>query len=307
MTAQAATNGGPHAQRLAPPLAALVHTVVATTILMFLIVSLWLAARRWTGNLHEPLGSATLIAVGVFIAVLASSFRLAWRLTGTAPVPWRSPAAFLWILASLSVLLLATALSITGTPPFALLLFWCIVLSAEGMWYRAAWRAIVRGGGTGRPSRKTVAARERPLGETPVVPRDVMRRTAPVGTAASRDPTSDEDGERLPDDVCQQLTRTHAEQPGDTVTGLLRAHFQPGERSRSLHVAFCPPMVALPAVEVLQLTGPQTRVKAANIQSFGVRFDLRLATASPREEGVLIHFEARVGEQRAAASHSSAQ
>ena len=95
----------------------------------------------------------------------------------------------------------------------------------------------------------------------------------------------------LPDDVCQQITRSQSPHRGDTIAGVLRALFQPGERSRNLHVAFCPPMPGRPLVEVVQLSGPRTRVKAADIQSFGVRFDLRLATVSAQEEDVLIHFE----------------
>ena len=49
-----------------------------------------------------------------------------------------------------------------------------------------------------------------------------------------------------------------------------------------------------PKVDVIQMTGPQARVKAADIQQFGVRFDLRLAAPSNEMENVLIHFEARV-------------
>ncbi len=89
----------------------------------------------------------------------------------------------------------------------------------------------------------------------------------------------------LPDDVCQQITRSQSPHHGDTMAGVLRALFQPGERSRNLHVAFCPPMPGRPTVEVVQLSGPRTRVKAADVQSFGVRFDLRLATVSAARGG----------------------
>ena len=66
----------------------------------------------------------------------------------------------------------------------------------------------------------------------------------------------------------------------NTVAGLLRARFEPCKRSHSLHVAFCPPMLRRPKVTMVQLRGPRTRIKAADIQSFGIRFDLRLVTAS---------------------------
>jgi hypothetical protein len=48
-------------------------------------------------------------------------------------------------------------------------------------------------------------------------------------------------------------------------------------------------------VEVTHVSGPAARVKVADVQAFGLRFDVRLATASPSEEHVLIHFHARCG------------
>ncbi|NTW78298.1 MAG: hypothetical protein HGB33_11115, partial [Syntrophaceae bacterium] len=64
--------------------------------------------------------------------------------------------------------------------------------------------------------------------------------------------TREED--ELPEDVCQQVTRFWAEEDRDTVTGLLRARLQPHERSHSVHVAFCPPMLRRPEVSVAQLS-----------------------------------------------------
>jgi hypothetical protein len=100
---------------------------------------------------------------------------------------------------------------------------------------------------------------------------------------------------QLPEDVCQQLTRSWAEEDRDTVVGLLRAQFQPGERSHSLHVAFCPPMLRRPDVAVIQLSGAKARIKPAEIQPFGIRFDMRLVAASKQAENLLVHFEARCG------------
>ena len=104
----------------------------------------------------------------------------------------------------------------------------------------------------------------------------------------------------LADDVSQQITRMWAAEDGDTVTGIMRAGFQPGERSQSLHVAFCPPMVRRPDVTVAQLSGSRARIKAGDVQTFGVRLDLRLAAASDEMQSVLIHFEARCGKPEAA-------
>ena len=74
--------------------------------------------------------------------------------------------------------------------------------------------------------------------------------------------------------------------------GLLRAHFQPKERSRSLHVAFCPSMPRPPRVEIIQVSGPRARIKPGEVQAFGLHFDLRLLAPSATEQIVMIHFEA---------------
>ena len=50
-----------------------------------------------------------------------------------------------------------------------------------------------------------------------------------------------------------------------------------------------------------QLAGPRSHVKAADIQSYGVRFDVRLGSFSDHPEEVLIHFEA-VSKAKAGAS-----
>jgi hypothetical protein len=104
-----------------------------------------------------------------------------------------------------------------------------------------------------------------------------------------------EEEEPLPEGVCQQVTRSWVESEQDTVSGLLRASFAPGERSQSLHVAFCPPMLQRPEVRLVQLSGSRARIKAADVQLFGIRFDLRLASTSQATEEVLIQFDACCG------------
>jgi hypothetical protein len=190
----------------------------------------------------------------------------------------------MWLLPTLAVLLLAAALSIRGTSTVALCVLWGSLLINELLWGRYGWRIqhcdrIDPHG----DAQRAIAASPTTRG---------LRAENP-----NRLPEGSDDGELppLPSDVSQQITRMQSRQVGDTMAGVLRALFQPGERSQNLHVAFCPPMPSRPTVEVIQLSGPRTRVKAADVQSFGVRFDLRLATASQQEENVLIHFEARCG------------
>ena len=67
---------------------------------------------------------------------------------------------------------------------------------------------------------------------------------------------------------------------GDTCYGWLRATFEAGQRTESIHVAFCPPFLQTPKMHVEQLDGPTTRIKVAQLLPYGARLELRLAEAS---------------------------
>jgi hypothetical protein len=246
-----------------------------------LLVAGWLCFRRLAGQMVQPLGFGALLAVGLTLAGIVSAvrmteYRIGWRRAGhdwLARTHWVVPSAAMW--------LGAFALTLPGTATVAVAALWICVILNEVVWL---W--FWQHNRTARAMAPTGAVRSEPA-TVPVFARrpghDIVDRpTEPI-----------DDGElQLPNEVSQQITRTQTGSQGDTLAGLLRAVFQPGERSRYLHVAICPPMAGRPNVDVVQLSGPSTRVKAAEIQSFGVRFDLRLLSTSTREESVLIHFEA---------------
>ncbi|MHB8973250.1 MAG: hypothetical protein ACYC3X_16735 [Pirellulaceae bacterium] len=264
-----------------PAVASLGRAVVVALVWTMLVVTAWLCIRRLSGRLQQPLGFPALLTVGVVSAAVVSALRYAGYRNGRWPALRRSLAtSAMWLLPTL-VLLLAAALSIRGTSAVALCALWGSLLLNELLWGRYG-RHIQSGDSIALPG----TARTSPV----AVP-------TPGGLPAEslpRLPDGMDDAELpLPSDVSQQITRTQSRQAGDAMAGVLRALFQPGERSQNLHVAFCPPMPGRPTVEVIQLSGPRTRVKAADVQSFGVRFDLRLVAASQQQENVLIHFEAR--------------
>jgi hypothetical protein len=282
MVAQAATPDRTEPTELHPPLATLFQVVLAATAAMMMVVSTWLAVRRVGGQLQEPFSLVSLLAAGLVGAALVSVLRLGWLHTGFRPQRFKSTVTALWFLPSVSFLLLAFALSIPGTSSVALTCFWMIVLLLESGWAWHLWRVL--------RNRRRVAV---PVtSDGPAVATATNRHTD--STSGSGEAALVETGNAsLPTEICQQLTRTSAEQDGDTIAGVLRTSFLPGERSRSLHVAFCPPMIGRPRVDVVQLSGPKARVKAAEVQSFGARFDLRLPAESTTNQTVLIQFAAR--------------
>ena len=94
-------------------------------------------------------------------------------------------------------------------------------------------------------------------------------------------------------EVLQQLTRRHAADGSEDLSGWLRMPFAPGQRTASLHVAFCPPFARTPEVSAQQLDGPAVRIKTGQLLPYGVRLDLKLSAAAEMPSGVLLRFSAR--------------
>lgn len=257
---------------------------LSLTATMFLVAA-WLCVRRLAGEMSQPLGLVALLSVGAILASIVSAVRCVGIGGGSSAESQSQRMAMLRVLPGFATMLIAIALTLPGTSFAAAAALWSCVAINEGcwigfwIWYGRRDR-VTHLPVDSAPARSDTA----PAHVTsPLVEDELPERVA--------DPL-DEGDLQLPNEVSQQITRTQAGAHGDTLAGLLRAVFLPGERSRYLHVAICPPMSGRPEVEVVQLSGPSTRVKAAEIQSFGVRFDLRLVAASTREETVLIHFEA---------------
>ena len=96
-----------------------------------------------------------------------------------------------------------------------------------------------------------------------------------------------------PKDVVQQLTRSQADDGTERLSGWLRMPFAAGQRTGSVHVAFCPPLKATPELLVEQIGGPEARVKTAQLLPYGVRLDLKLAVAAEEPTSVLLQFLAQ--------------
>ena len=122
--------------------------------------------------------------------------------------------------------------------------------------------------------------------------RATIRIDAPHATtprALSRDPETAE----LPEEVTQQLTRSQAADGAEEFSGWLRMPFAAGQRTGSIHVAFCPAMAATPELAFEQIDGPEARIKVAQLLPYGARLDLKLAAAAEEPTAVLVQFSAR--------------
>lgn len=262
-------------------IAQLLYSLSAATTVLLLLLAAWSLVRRVTEQL-QPLSVLAMIMVATTLAGVTSLLRIGWFGSGAIRRPRKARSAVIWAIPSVVVLMFAASLSIAGTGSVRLFLFWAFLLGADGAWWWFFWRQL-------RPS----AQREATGANTPVA-------TAPAPSVVVEESAVEGDDDPLSDDVSQQITRSWAEDDRDTMTGVLRARFQPGERSQSLHVPLCPPMLRRPKVTVVQLSGSRARIKAADVQTFGIRFDLRLATPDDEMQDVLIHFEACCGKPASA-------
>lgn len=225
------------------------HTVlmrlcVITLTVAVPLVLLLLVARRLAGN-FAPLPGVVLVLIGAVAALTAFGWRKLWRWS-TREGSWQSQVER--GLPAVCLALLAIGLSIPGTPPLALMLFW-LVLVAEEVW--TGWPRPTL------PQPQTVA----PLAETSTTESDVAEQ-------------EEEDAPLLPAEVSQQMTRV-VEGDQELLICLLRATFAAGQQHETLHVAFCPPLLNAPAATCEQLDGPPCEVKLAAVEVYGARLELK--------------------------------
>lgn len=240
------------------------------------------AWRRIAGALSSPLDSVSLLAVALVVAATACGVRLLWQRLPVVPVGRSLFTRSSMLSAAVSVL--GLSLSLSGTTVGGLLAFWAVV-AAEELW---AWRPAVWRNLQSMPVSVVPPRVEPQL-------RVVCDEPYPLPVAADEIP---------PQEVLQQLTRSQAADGSEQLAGWLRMAFAAGQRTGSLHVAFCPPFAKTPELTVEQLDGPDARVKTAQLLPYGVRLDLKLAAPSDAPASVLLQFSARSEGLEAAAPTS---
>jgi len=240
------------------------------------MAALVLCWRRLGGGLSRPLALPAMAVLALAVAVLAAAGRTARRFSGldvpARRLDWPTATAV-----SAAVLGSGAAVSLPGTSPAALAVLWVVLVGGE-CW---AWLRGVHG--RRRVRLGTAAAAREPGGQEGAPARSA--EFARQAIAAKDDPPEA--------DVLQQLTRSRSLRGGETLSGWLRVPLSAGQRSASVHVAFCPPFSRTPKAAITQLEGPPARIKTVQLLPFGVRFDLKLASASQRCESLLLQFSAQ--------------
>jgi hypothetical protein len=247
------------------------------------VAALFLAARRLAGALETPLGPFQLLVAGILLAGLAQ--------IAHAPAP-RGRRCATSVLIFLAMLAIAASLSLRGSNPVSLLGFWAAIVGEE-LW---AWRGIL-------PTKRLNSSLHDPLrgcpaeglgvrASLPLAPLHVLE-PADAGSIADPEPTEPAA------DVLQQLTLRSTAEGGQELSGWLRIRLAAGQRTGSLHVAFCPSFSQMPQIEVEPVCGPDCRIKAAQVLPYGARLDVKLEEPAGADESVLLWFFAYAGSSQA--------
>jgi hypothetical protein len=255
--------------------------------------------RSWKEAPRDALVATTSVVALFLIAILA----LGWRLTRPLePLPpsglWllsllllaggfllgglrihqdvsASPAVGRWVfwMAWVSVGLLALALSVPGTAPLALGALWLVVGVLLVFLSKCPGAAVVP------PSVSTMSSMDPPAQSTVSLLEDNTEPLIDEGT--------------LPEGVDQEIVRLIDAEMGTVIQGRLRVPFEAGQRTASVHVAFCPPLRKVPSVAVEVLSGPDGTAKVGVSLVQGARFDVRLEQPTSEATAVTVAFFAQ--------------
>jgi len=170
------------------------------------------------------------------------------------------------------VLAVAVGWTLVGLPALAMSLLWGLVVLEEV----ASVALLRRWAGERAPATRRAQ---------PSLPCEV-EHSAEQSESCVADPPE----EAPPDNVVQQLTRLIEEDGREVIHGTARVDFSPEQRTAHLHIAFCPPLVAPSMAEAEPTAGPAVTIKTGELQSYGVRFDVRLNRPSTEAESVWLEF-----------------
>jgi hypothetical protein len=185
---------------------------------------------------------------------------------------------------TVAVVSIGYSLSLPGSSWGGLALLWGFV-AAEEYW---TWKAVVQ---RSLPSRRQTGLPPHAVRQpTAVVPEDTD--VAPLPAALAAPATTEGESCELPADVLQQLVRNRVPDGTESLSGWLRASLAAGQRTASVHVAFCPPFPRAPSFDVAQQEGEPVRIKVVQLLPYGARLDLKLLRPSLSPVELVLRFTA---------------
>jgi len=225
-----------------------------------------LAVRRLVGAVHAAGPDALLATCGIGLLLVAVADLAGSRTALRHPVAVGVPIAPLLARTGLVLAMAAVALPLRLTPALDALLglaavaatvVACLRSPAGGRWFRSRSDA-----GGGHHSPVAVSPRAAPPGGI-----------APPGGPALSGGESPGAGT-----LSQRFERLTLPDGSERIQGRVCVAVPEGARSGSAHVGFCPPLAALPTIDIsTDYDGVEAVVSAAEVLPWGVRIECRLS------------------------------
>jgi len=241
---------------------------------LFLLLFLVLFTRQRAGLLTQPVPAGGLVTLGGLLSILFTWFHAThWqrftnhRINPAGYVEWMLPL----VLATLVTLSVG---SVPGSSQTALWAMWGFLGTSEIAWILAL--LITR-----RAQRSDVRTSPVAIPDQPVL----MDPAEPGITDTFMDTAAGA--------LTQQMTRSLQEDGSELIFAATQADFEAGQRTQTVHLAFCPPLQHPPSMECNQLDGPTCRIKVAESQIYGARFEIRLQDRCTQPVQVCFQVEAR--------------
>lgn len=264
-----------HQSSVSPELSSIFLSLACGGTALLATVALAACGVRLIWPEAEPLPAAASLSIALLTAAWCASIRAAWL--AASPQKFGNKLhALIAAIPCCSAILIARSVTFYPVGEFATFLLWFATLAQEAMTLSLFISTL--GGDTISQwlSRVTNSTETQPAESPEIQPIVPM----PISTNDFLSEEEDEEQEmRLADHVTQQLTRA-IEADQEQIHGLVRATFTPGQRHAYLHIGFCPPLPSVPQVELHQLEGDEVQIKAGQVLTSGVRFDLKLREAS---------------------------
>jgi len=260
---------------------AITRSTVLTVSVLLLVTTVSFAVRRvWIGNSLTAVSGAWL-ALGTFgLVALAAVQRVLWADSRVTPRDHGISNVDFFVSALSSAYVIVGGLTLGS---LAEGLGWQILIAifiiAEEAWAFRRTRADLSEPRS--PAASAAAVLDSPRTDTIEM----------ADESQDEELLDEEDAPWLPSGVTQQLTRGVDAARGEYVVGVLTVDFAPGQRTEILHVAFCPPLARPPRIQIQPVDGPPLTATVGQAETFGARFELRLARAWEEPQRAVVQFE----------------
>ena len=239
---------------------------------LWIVVGLFLLARRYSGAFSQSLSDPALAGCGVVMVVAAALIRKLW-LAGCAG----KLKVFEWLMPSLAIVMTAFAISVPGASSAGLVIFWLLLAIGESVWL--LWLLSSRRmSGSKVSDSSTLGTQLAESGQTKGEPGQVgISESSGVDASSGLELEEPESNEAQDPNLIQQLIRSCDDEGNESMAGKVRLKIAAAQQAGRVHIAFSPPFSKSPEVYIEPgVCDVEFQVKLSQAFAHGARIDVRL-------------------------------